>query len=94
MLEGQLAEIDLRRSVIENLLSGMPHDPEHCDGSRDRLELEAEMAHLWLARVEIARRLAPASGRQDAGTRRAYRRHLDRTCAATSRVTAAKAILP
>ena len=62
MLEGQLAEIDLRRSVIENLLSGMPHDPEHCDGSRHRQELEAEMRCLWIARVEIARRLTPPRG--------------------------------
>lgn len=58
MLEGQLAEIDLRRSVIENLLSGMTHDPEHCDGSH-RQELEIEMRSLWLARIEIARRLRP-----------------------------------
>ena len=65
MLEGQLAEIDLRRSVIENLLSGMPHDPGHCDGSRHRQELEAEMRSLWIARVEIARQLSRASNRRE-----------------------------
>ena len=58
MFEMQLREIDLRRAVIENLLSGMPRDAD-CDGCCDRQELEAEMRSLWIARVEVARRLRP-----------------------------------
>ena len=61
MFEMQLREIDLRRAVIENLLSGMPRDAD-CDGCCDRQELEAEMRSLWIARVEVARKLTLLRG--------------------------------
>ena len=51
IVESRLAEIDLRRSQLEAMLSTMPHAP-HCCGC-EREELEIELSDLWGVRTAI-----------------------------------------
>ena len=59
IIESQLAEIDVRRSQLEAMLSTMPHSPHCCDDC-ERAELEIELRDLWAYRVEISRQLGPS----------------------------------
>jgi hypothetical protein len=56
----QLAEIDFRRALLENMLSSLrPMAPQRYDVQREEIELE--LRHLWATRqklTEAARKLA------------------------------------
>lgn len=57
IIESQLAEIDVRRSQLEAMLSTMPHAP-HCCGDCERAELEIELRDLkamWTSLMQSCR---------------------------------------